>query len=313
MKILPDIQPFILFIQLFAFACTDSADKNHPASDTTKNDTSQTKDSGKIKNSGVYKYDLAHPQKKWKLHPDLEEISGNTWVDNNHLLVIEDLTPNLYLLRLDPDTAIIEKKVQFREQSPGKKFDVEDVTMVNNTVYALWSHGAIFKINNWQTTPEVKEIKTFLKKENNTEGICYDPVTKNLLVTCKDESDIEDEKKSTRAVYEFDLNGDSLKGEPFMLIHKKEFKKLADEKIEFFPSAIAVHPITHDIYILSTKETKCMAVFKHSGELISFELIDKDLLPQPEGICFSPDGTLYISTEGKKGEPGYLCRFDFAK
>jgi Uncharacterized protein conserved in bacteria len=313
MKIVSTINSFILFIPLFVFACTNSADKNQPVSDTTKSNTAQAIDSSKIKNSVSYKYDLAHPQKKWMLRPDLEEISGNTWLDNNHLLVIEDLTPNLYLLRLDADTAIVEKKIQFKEQSAGKKFDVEDVTIVNNTVYALWSHGAIFKINNWQAKPGVEEIKTFLTKENNTEGICFDPVTKNLLVTCKNESDVEDEKKSTRAVYEYDLSGDSLKGEPFMLIHKKEFKKQTGEKIEFFPSAIAVHPITHDIYILSTKDTKCMAVFTHSGEFISLEFIDKDLLQQPEGICFSPDGTLYISSEGKKGAPAYLCRFDFAK
>jgi uncharacterized protein YjiK len=135
-------------------------------------------------------------------------------------------------------------------------------------------------------------------------------VTNNLLVTCKNESDVEDEKKSTRAVYEFDLKADSLKREPFMLIHKKDLEKLAGEKLNFFPSAIAVHPVTHNIYILSTKDTKCMAVFKHSGELISFETIDKELLPQPEGLCFSPDGTLYISTEGKQGNPGYICQYN---
>ena len=271
-------------------------------------------DSDSAKTGVEYKYDLAHPQKKWQLNPDLEEISGNTWVDKDHILAIEDLTPNLYLLKLDENTATVEKKVLFNERKdPEKKFDVEDVVLVNNTVYALWSHGALFKITNWKDKPEVKEIKTFLSKENNTEGICYDPVSNDLLVACKNEADVEDEKKSTRARYEFDLKADTVKAEPFMLIHKKDFKKETGEKLEFFPSAIAVHPITHNIYILSTKETKCMAVYSHKGELISFEYIDKELLPQPEGICFAPDGTLYISTEGKKGEPGYLCRFDYKK
>ena len=301
----------ILFLQLIVLfnlpvsSCNSGNNLKPDISDSSKIAPSKNKAEEK-----AYKYDLLHPQKKWKLQPDLVEISGNTWIDENHLLVIEDLHPDLYLLRLDADSASIEKKIPFRDESPDKKFDVEDVTIVNNTVYALWSHGAVFKINNWQEKPDTKEIKTFLSKENNTEGICYDPVTKNLLVTCKNESDVQDEKKSTRAVYEYDVVADTLKTQPFMLIHKKDFKKETGEKLEFFPSAIAVHPVTHDIYILTTRDNKGMAIFSHEGVLKGYLPIEKELMQQPEGICFSPDGKLYISSEGKKGEPGNLFEFD---
>ena len=255
-------------------------------------------------------YALNKPEKKWELPAELKEISGITWIDKDHLLAIEDLTPNLYILKLDNNKASIEKTIAFKE-STDKKFDVEDVAMVNNTAYALWSHGDIYKIKNWKNKPEVEVIKTFLTKDNNTEGICYDPVTHNLLVACKNESDISDEKKSTRAIYEFDPVADSLNPEPFLLIHKKDIDKMTNEKLEFFPSALAVHPVSHEIYILSTKDTKCMAVYTHDGVLKSLQLIDKDLLAQPEGICFSPEGKLYISSEGKKGESGNLFEFDF--
>ncbi|MEO6905999.1 MAG: SdiA-regulated domain-containing protein, partial [Ginsengibacter sp.] len=93
-------------------------------------------------------------------------------------------------------------------------------------------------------------------------------------------------------------------------IHKKDFEELAKDKISFNPSAIAIHPITHEIYLLSTKDNKCMAVYNRDGKLISFQSIDSDLMPQPEGICFSPDGKLYISSEGKKGDPGNLFEFN---
>jgi uncharacterized protein YjiK len=71
-----------------------------------------------------------------------------------------------------------------------------------------------------------------------------------------------------------------------------------------------VNPITHDIYILTTKDNKSMPIFSHDGVLRSYQPIDKELMPQPEGICFFPDGKLYISSEGKKGEPGNLFEFD---
>jgi hypothetical protein len=256
-----------------------------------------------------YQYDFVHPSKKWLLPHELKEISGNAWIDKDHLLIIEDLHPNLYLVRLG-DSAIIEKTVAFR-QSTEKKFDIEDVTIVNNTVYALWSHGTVYKITNWQSSPQVKEIPTNLSKENNTEGICYDPVSGYLLVSCKKESEMDDEKKSTRSVFAFDMKADSLILNPFLLVHSNEIKKITGEKVEFYPSAIAVNPQTHDIFILSTKDNKCIARYSHEGKLKSLDFLDKDLLPQPEGMCFSPEGVLYISSEGKHGEAPRIVEFDY--
>lgn len=252
-------------------------------------------------------YDLSKPRKMWELPKDLKEISGNAWVDNTHLLVIEDLHPNLYLLALG-DKVQIEKTIPF-EPSKDKKVDIEDVTLIGNTAYALWSHGVIFKITNWQNKQQTTEMPTTLSKENNTEGICYDPVTHNLLIACKNESGLDDAKKSTRAIYSFDPESGKLNSDPFMVINKKDFKNAAGEKLDFYPSAIAVHPQSHDIYILSTKENKCMAVYTHDGQFKSVQFIDKDEMEQPEGICFSPDGNLYISSEGKHGIPPKLFEF----
>lgn len=260
------------------------------------------------KNVSEYVYDLSHPSKSWTLPEALKEISGQVWIDNNHLLAIEDLHPILYLIKLG-NKARIEKQIAFKKVSD-KKTDIEDIALVNKTVYALWSHGILYKIKHWESDPETKKLVTPLSKENNTEGLCYDPVSRNLLIACKNVSDVSDEKKSTRSIFEFDLKADTLINEPFMLIHKKDFKKVADEKLEFFPSAIAVHPITHDIYILSTKDTKCMAVYNYKGGLKSFQWINKDILLQPEGICFAPDGTLFISSEGKHGMSAVLLEFD---
>ena len=256
-------------------------------------------------------YDLSHPSRTWNLPEELKEISGQAWVDKDHLLAIEDFHPKLYLLRMD-EPLTIEQTSSFKETTK-EKFDIEDVAIVNNTVYALWSHGAIYKIADWRTNPKVKKLTTSLSKENNTECLCFDPVSHNLLIACKNETAGEDEKKSTRAIYEFNLANETLKPEPFLLIHKKDFLKVTDEKLQFFPSAIAVHPFTHDIYILSTKDNKCMARYNYQGKLLSLQFIDKDLMPQPEGICFSPQGTLYISTQGRHGKAAAIFEFAYSK
>jgi len=299
----------LFVISFILFGCKTNNGANDKTPVIVKLPPVSTVDSGRGNADSKFKYDLKNPVHTWKLPKDLVEVSGNTWVDKDHLILIEDIHPNLYLIKIDDKNASLEKTISFQKDEKDK-FDIEDVTIVDNVVYALWSHGILFKINNWNSNPNTEEIKTTLSKENNTEGLCYDPVTKSLLIACKDESGIADEKKSTKAVYQFNIETKKLQEKPFLVIHKKDFKELTDDKLDFNPSAIAVHPVTHEIYLLSTRDNKGMAVFNRDGKLISFQFIDADMMPQPEGICFSPEGKLYISSEGKKGEAGNLFEFD---
>lgn len=258
---------------------------------------------------GIYNYNLASYSRKWALPDPLLEISGNAWVGKDHLLVIEDFHPLLYLLKLDGDKVVVEKTIAFKNDPGERKVDIEDIAVDGETAFAMRSNGTIYKVNDWKTNPKVEEFATFLSGKNNTEGIAFEPATKTLLVSCKDDPGVDDAKKSTKAVYRFDLSGKAVKRDPFMLIEEKELKKIAGNKMDFFPSSITVHPKTGDIYILSTRGTKCMAIFSKDGMLKSIQDIGKEEMIQPEGICFAPDGTLYISTEGRNDIPAYLYEF----
>ena len=55
------------------------------------------------------------------------EVSGNTWIDADHLILIEDLHPNLYYVKIDDKNATLEKTISFAEEDK-EKFDIEDVT-----------------------------------------------------------------------------------------------------------------------------------------------------------------------------------------
>ena len=253
-------------------------------------------------------YDLLKPVKRWAISDSLAEISGITFLKNERLIAIEDLHPILYELRLNDSTGAIITKHQFRETDK-EKFDFEDLAAVGDTIYALWSHGAIFKITKQKNGFTSERTKTWLKKENNTEGLAFDPVSGNLLIACKDDAGLEDVKKSTKAIYEFDTKADSLKPDPFMLIKKSDFENVAGEKIDFYPAAIGIHPVSYDIFIISTKETKCIAQFSHDGKLKAFDYLEKEMLPQPEGICFDAKGNLYISTQARHGKPAFIYEF----
>lgn len=257
-------------------------------------------------------YDFKTPTGKWSLSDSLGEISGIVLLKNNNILAIEDLHPILYEIHLGDSVGHIINKTEFRKTTD-EKFDFEDLAMIGDTVYALWSHGAVFKIIRNGQNAKAERKKTWLKKDNNTEGLAYDPVTGNLLIACKDQAGIEDAKRSDKAVFEFNVKEDSIEEKPFMVIGKKDFENVAGEKIDFYPAAIAVHPVTHDIYIISTKDTKCIAQFSHDGKLKAFDYLEKDMLAQPEGICFDASGDLYISTEARHGRPAYIYKFSSKK
>jgi hypothetical protein len=285
------------------FACKDSGRKEKDKEENKKDSSTAV---------APVSYDFTHPDHQWIVPDSLKEISGIAKVDKNTILGIEDLHANLYFLDLSNSNANITATYSFAETAKDK-FDIEDVALVKDTAYALWSHGALFKVWDWKKKLQVTEMKTELKKENNTEGLAYDPVSGDLLIACKDESGMEDEKKSTRAIYQFDTKTKTLKTDPFLLIHKKDIQNFIGEKVEFYPSAIGVHPVTHDIYIISTRGDKCIAQFTHDGNLKAFSYLDKELLAQPEGICFDPDGNMYISTQGRHGGPPMIYQFNEKK
>lgn len=160
------LNSFLLFSSLL-FSCKSSTDKKNKFPVIVYLPQKNSADSSLKNNSTNFNYDLKNPNHVWKLPAQLVEVSGNTWIDADHLILIEDLHPNLYYIKIDDKNATLEKTVSFATGDK-EKFDIEDVTYVNNTVYALWSHGILFKISDWQTKPVTDKIKTGLKKENNT-------------------------------------------------------------------------------------------------------------------------------------------------
>ncbi len=125
--------------------------KSNPASDKIKgNDSAAVTLQVEKNTTGSGGYDLSKPNHTWRLPDQLVEVSGNTWIDANHLVLIEDLHPALYLIKLDDKNATLEKTVTFAETEKDK-VDIEDVAIVGNTVYALWSHGVLFKISGEKT------------------------------------------------------------------------------------------------------------------------------------------------------------------
>ncbi len=262
-----------------------------------------------------FPYDLNEPMLELKLAKKLTEISGLSFnEDESELIAINDEQGKLFYL--DKRTGEILKEEKFH-----KKGDYEGVEVANGNIFVLKNNGTIYQHIAGEKRPKPKAFKTNLDETNDVEGLGYDTRKNQLLLACKGKAGEGTEFKQARAIYAFGLKKMELLPNPKYLISQKDIDAYlpkdtkADKSLKsnflkpmiFAPSAIAVHPKTRHIYILSSVG-KSLVVLNHRGKIISIQKMEKDLIQQPEGICFEKAGALYISSEGKKGR-GRIFKF----
>lgn len=264
--------------------------------------------SGPMLVSDTIPYNLDAPTQIIKLEEDaLREISGLGPTSAPGIFVaIGDERGEIFLLDANDGGKVI-KRTLFKD-----KGDFESVEMVGKEIWAVKSNGDVYEVNNWDSeAPLVSEYKTALKKHNDIEGLCYDPARNALLLACKEDPD----SMNTRDIYAFNLSTKSLDEKPVYALHPEEVNRYVaygeEERHQFFsPSGIAIHPITGEIYLISTALKRLVVLDYKSGNIKAVHRLDKQIMPQPEGISFDSTGNLFLSSEGK-GWEGMLYRFNY--
>jgi uncharacterized protein YjiK len=185
------------------------------------------------------------------------------------------------------------------------------------------STGTIYEIP--ESGKDVQKYKFGLDSENDVEGLAYDARNNRLLLACKKKVGGGINSGSKRGIYAFDLGTKSMSETPVYIIAAQEVQsflspqpntdnkeKLLEcfesEDMKFAPSAIAVHPRTGHLYLLSSAGN-VLLILDENGKVLHAEKLKKKSHLQPEGICFDADDTMYISNEGKDGEPGKIHVF----
>lgn len=273
-----------------------------------------------------FPYNLNHPDKSWELPKKLVEISGLGYIDKQRLACVQDEKGNIYIFNLK--SGEVEHKVDF-----GDDGDYEGIEIIGNDAWVLKSNGTLYQVSNYlkKLEPEVNKYTTSLSGKNDSEGLAYDPVDQNLLIACKGHPFVDEKAgKEFKAIYTFNLETKLLEIKPFLLIAMDSIKfyknyntmtQLGVELLAYFdhskgdlsfqPSGIAIHPHTGNIYILGSVGN-LLLVFSREGEMQAIIDLKSKIHAQPEGICFSPDGTLYISNEGEE-DKGMILQFELKK
>lgn len=238
----------------------------------------------------------------------LEEVSGLSWAGNEQVLLVQDEIGTIFLF--DLPTGEINYRYRFRT-----KGDFEGVEVVGKDAYALRSDGCIYEIKNFRESEKAKVIKhdSFLTANNDTEGLGLSANGKSILVACKSSASTPNTSyKGNRSIYTFDLNTKTLQEKPSILINLDELEEITGKEDQRYrPSGVAVHPHSKEVYTIASSG-QLLVVTNRDGSIKWVKRLDNDIFRQPEGICFDPQGNLYISNEGR-GKKGNILVFPYQK
>jgi hypothetical protein len=255
-------------------------------------------------------YNLSAPDGVYTLPKELKEISGISTIDSSTIVCIQDEREIIYFYDLNKDQII--KKIDF-----GYKGDYEGIVKVDSTLYILRSDGMLTEIKHFESDKYVRSAFASGIPWKDNEGICYDPQNNNLLITSKETARKGSEDRDKRFIYGFNLTSDKPVQEPvftielsaidsFALANKikvpmkdKKNGKKKEPDIRFLVSDLAIHPITGELYLLSSAD-KLLFVYNMKNGIEFIGRLNHDLFVQPEGITFMKNGDMYISNEGKK-------------
>lgn len=286
----------IAIVGLFLSAC--GADRDGTGSDAPPNGQVQQPDEPPAPDAP---YAFGEPDLSVALPPDLLEISGLAPLPDGRLAAIQDEEGILFIL--NPETGAVEEQEPF-----GDPADYEGIAWAGDRLFVLRSNGRLYELNGWpEGAMNVTEIRTPLRGRNDTEGLAYDPDANRLLIACKEEGG-ENLDEDVKAIYEFRLEDRSFNSTP---VYQIDTNALEDETAidsEFKPSAVAIHPQSGEVYVLSATAS-ALVVMSSAGDVQHAWTLPDALFEQAEGLAFLPDGTLFISSEGQDG-PGMLYRYD---
>lgn len=286
-----------------------------------KRGENKQKRTGEYSSSSAIGYDLSAPDRIYVLPPVLLEISGITALDATTIACVEDEHETIYIYD-------ISKSQITRQIFTGHSGDYEGIARVGKTLFLLRSDGRLTEISDYDSDDFRRSTFATRIPWIDNEGLCYDRENNRLLVAPKEIPKKDSRYRDFRLIYSFDLADKKLLPEPVFRFSMEEIRKFAlankvgvplkNKKkagdslpdIKFRTSAIGIHPVTGNLFVISGPES-ILFVFDKKGNIVFMEQLDSDLFRQPEGITFMNNGDMFISNEGK-GKAATLVKFSFS-
>ena len=238
--------------------------------------------------------------KQWELPHELEEVSGIHWIDDEKIACVQDEDGIIFIFDLNASEVVKEYKF-------AGSGDYEALTYMDGEYWVAESNGKLFNVKDLEgREEEAEEFELDFEYRNNIEGLAVkDDGT--LWLAVKDRN--LDNSGDYKGIYSYDPSRKKLNFDPVLKISYKDFAfkrlKTGNPRKLVRPSDLAFHPLNDDIYVLDAEFQKFL-ILNESGKIKALHLLDPEEFSQPEGLCFSPSGRMFIANEGLGGSPNII-------
>ncbi|HLF33729.1 MAG TPA: SdiA-regulated domain-containing protein [Cyclobacteriaceae bacterium] len=268
-------------------------------------------DSGINPVSSLFPYSIGKPDGSFAMPEFLAEISALEYFSDGILACVEDESGSLYLF--NTGTGNVTRKIKF-----GEKGDYEGNAIKGDSAWVIKSNGELFMFRtDLGDNPESMTWHLPFNNKNDVEGLCYRDADHSLLIACKGDAGIQKELKG-RAVYRFDIRAGKLDPDPVIHLTSdvyidalKSFGLDPENHSPFKPSGISINPLNGNVFLISSIG-RLLMIIDEDKEIVFMIPLPGRTFTQPEGICFSPEGDMFISSEGKVKD-GIIYRFRNSK
>ncbi|MEN9700147.1 MAG: hypothetical protein RLZZ301_1345 [Bacteroidota bacterium] len=236
-------------------------------------------------------FDVSHPEHQQYLPMGLQPFSHLSVLDSASFIGI--ISDSSALVRYNPATQEFSSFANW-----GQEALLTQLAYFDSTLVLLDDQN---QVHLWSAPFDTMSLKTYALDNELLAGaaMCLHNETKRLFLLQQSHSDEDAFVHGT--IYTFNLRQKQVSELPLFQFSTESIAEFVAEQqlsntaeFEFEPIALAVHPKTNEIYMLSSKG-QSIAVFSQSGQLVNFTQLDTRVLSNPCALAFRPNGNLLIS------------------
>jgi uncharacterized protein YjiK len=233
------------------------------------------------------RHDFENRSARFDLPGRLDEVSGLAVTPDGRIFGHDDERALVH--HIDPDARVVGKR--FAAGDPPLSGDFEGIAVAGERFFLVTSDGILVELREVEDRREAphRRSDTGLRGSCEVEGLDYDPVDEALLFACK----VSSPEQGAVVVHRLPLDPARGRLEPIRIARSAIAAKGVRE--DFQPSAIAVDP--SGTLVLASATVESLIEVDRAGNVLVGVPLSRDRHPQPEGLAFGLDGTLYVADE----------------